>query len=92
MANQTRIVLDKDDRPKAEQILQATGIKTFSQLFSIFLINYGDHLVSALKASPMAPPPPVMMPASTVQPVRQIPAIERPQKVSTQLQPGISSF
>ncbi len=49
MANQTRIVLDADDRPKAEQILEATGIKTFSQLFSIFLINYGDHLVSALQ-------------------------------------------
>ena len=55
MANQTRIVLDSDDRPKAEQILEATGIKTFSQLFSIFLINYGDHLVSALKATPAAP-------------------------------------
>jgi hypothetical protein len=91
MANQTRIVLDQDDRPKAEQILQATGIKTFSQLFSIFLINYGDHLVSALKASPMAPLP-VMMPASNAQQLRQIPAIERPQKVSTQQQPGIGSF
>jgi hypothetical protein len=62
MANQTRIVLDQDDRPKAEQILEATGIKTFSQLFSIFLINYGDHLVSALKATPNAPPPPVTIP------------------------------
>jgi hypothetical protein len=64
MANQTRIVLDSDDRPKAEQILEVTGIKTFSQLFSIFLINYGDHLVSALKASPSTPPPPVTMPQS----------------------------
>jgi hypothetical protein len=64
MANQTRIVLDSDDRPKAEQILEQTGIKTFSQLFSIFLINYGDHLVSALKATPTAPPPPVMMPSA----------------------------
>jgi hypothetical protein len=64
MANQTRIVLDQDDRPKAEQILEVTGIKTFSQLFSIFLINYGDHLVSALKATPSAPPPPVTMPQS----------------------------
>lgn len=66
MANQTRIVLDADDRPKAEQILEATGIKTFSQLFSIFLINYGDHLVNALKATPMAPPPPVVMPTPLV--------------------------
>jgi hypothetical protein len=73
MANQTRIVLDSDDRPKAEQILEVTGIKTFSQLFSIFLINYGDHLVSALKAAPSAPPPPVMMPQSVSQPQAQIP-------------------
>jgi len=73
MANQTRIVLDQDDRPKAEQILEATGIKTFSQLFSIFLINYGDHLVTALKATPSAPPPPVMMPQSVSQPQAQTP-------------------
>jgi len=73
MANQTRIVLDQDDRPKAEQILEATGIKTFSQLFSIFLINYGDHLVTALKAIPSAPPPPVMMPQSASQPQVQTP-------------------
>lgn len=73
MANQTRIVLDQDDRPKAEQILEATGIKTFSQLFSIFLINYGDHLVTALKAIPSAPPPPVMMPQSVSQPQAQTP-------------------
>ncbi len=83
MANQTRIVLDADDRPKAELILEATGIKTFSQLFSIFLINYGDHLVSALKATPTAPPPPVAMPASVmmqaVQP-KQIPTISKPQR------------
>jgi hypothetical protein len=75
MANQTRIVLDQDDRPKAEQILEATGIKTFSQLFSIFLINYGDHLVSALKATPSAPPPPVMMPSQPVQ-SKQLPTIQ----------------
>lgn len=84
MANQTRIVLDSDDRPKAEQILEATGIKTFSQLFSIFLINYGDHLVSALRATPTAPPPPVAMPASMSQPpvaqLRQIPTISKPQR------------
>ncbi len=64
MANQTRVVLDEAERPKAEQILEQTGIKTFSQLFSIFLVNYGDHLVSALKATPMAPPPPVTMPST----------------------------
>ena len=77
MANQTRIVLDQDDRPKAEQILEATGIKTFSQLFSIFLINYGDHLVNALKSSPVvAPPPPVMMPASEPIQTRQLPTLQ----------------
>ena len=77
MANQTRIVLDADDRPKAEQILEATGIKTFSQLFSIFLINYGDHLVNALKATPTAPPPPVAMP-QPIQPtqIKQLPTIQ----------------
>jgi hypothetical protein len=91
MANQTRIVLDSDDRPKAEQILEATGIKTFSQLFSIFLINYGDHLVSALKATPTAPPPPVTMPGLTPQPPRQIPSIKPPQR-AVQQQPGISTF
>lgn len=91
MANQTRIVLDSDDRPKAEQILEATGIKTFSQLFSIFLINYGDHLVSALKTTPAAPPPPVTMPGSTAQAPRQIPSIKPPQR-AVQQQPGISTF
>jgi hypothetical protein len=77
MANQTRIVLDADDRPKAEAILEVTGIKTFSQLFSIFLINYGDHLVSALRAAPSAPPPPVVMPQSVSpsQLPRQLPII-----------------
>jgi hypothetical protein len=73
MANQTRIVLDAEDRPKAEQILETTGIKTFSQLFSIFLINYGDHLVSALKATPSAPPPPVVMPNAQPQPQQVAP-------------------
>lgn len=76
MANQTRIVLDQDDRPKAEAILESTGIKTFSQLFSIFLINYGDHLVSALKATPSAPPPPVTMPQAQAQTPKQLPTIK----------------
>ena len=46
---QTRVVLDESDRPKAEAIMTQTGIKTFSQLLSILLINYGDHLVSGNK-------------------------------------------
>ena len=75
MANQTRVVLDEAERPKAEQILELTGIKTFSQLFSILLVNYGDHLVSALKATPIAPPPPVVMPSQTAQP-KHLPSIQ----------------
>lgn len=76
MANQTRVVLDEAERPKAEQILEQTGIKTFSQLFSIFLVNYGDHLVSALKATPTAPLPPVgMLPQQTTQ-HKQLPTIQ----------------
>jgi hypothetical protein len=81
MANQTRIVLDADDRPKAEAILESTGIKTFSQLFSIFLINYGDHLVTTLKATPSSPPPPVTMPQLVTQPQvqpKRLPTIQPP--------------
>jgi hypothetical protein len=72
--SQTRIVLDADDRPKAEAILDATGIKTFSQLFAIFIHNYGDHLVNALKASPVPPPPPVVMPQPATN--KQMPTIQ----------------
>jgi hypothetical protein len=75
MANQTRVVLDEAERPKAEQILEQTGIKTFSQLFSILIVNYGTHLVSALKATPTAPPPPVVMPSQTSQP-KHLPSIQ----------------
>ncbi len=78
MANQTRVVLDEAERPKAEQILEQTGIKTFSQLFSIFLVNYGDHLVSALKATPIAPPPPVVMPSQSP---TELPTIQPSQAV-----------
>lgn len=78
MANQTRVVLDEAERPKAEQILEQTGIKTFSQLFSIFLVNYGDHLVGALKATPNAPPPPVVMPSTSP---KQLPTIQPSQAV-----------
>jgi hypothetical protein len=76
MANQTRVVLDEVERPLAEQILEQTGIKTFSQLFSIFIVNYGDHLVSALKATPTAPPPPVTIPSPHPIQERQLPTIQ----------------
>lgn len=87
MASQTRIVLDADDRPKAEQILEVTGIKTFSQLFSIFLINYGDHLVTALKATPSAPPPPVTMPQVQAQVPKQLPIITPSGQPAQQFKP-----
>ncbi|BAY78373.1 hypothetical protein NIES25_48470 [Nostoc linckia NIES-25] len=47
---QTRIVLDPKHKPKADQIMEETGISTLSQLFSILLVCYGDHLVNALKS------------------------------------------
>ncbi|AFY43652.1 hypothetical protein [Nostoc sp. PCC 7107] len=54
--SQTRIVLDPKHKPKAEEIMAATGINTYSQLFSILLVCYGDHLVSALKSPSMQIP------------------------------------
>lgn len=73
---QTRVVLDESDRPKAEEIMEATGIKTFSQLLSILLVNYGDHLVSALKTTPTPPPPPVQMGRSQGQRGQSKPSIQ----------------
>ncbi len=84
MATQTRVVLDDTERPKAEQILEVTGIKTFSQLFSILLVNYGDHLVSALKATPSAPPPPVIQPGASTQTPKQLPSIQPTQPAQSQ--------
>lgn len=77
MANQTRVVLDETERPLAEQILEQTGIKTFSQLFSILIVNYGNHLVSALKMAPTSPPPPVVMPTQP----KQLPSIQPTQNM-----------
>ncbi len=79
---QTRVVLDESDRPKAEEIMEATGIKTFSQLLSILLINYGDHLVSALKATPTPPPPPVTLGRSQGQQGQGKPSIQPPAQSS----------
>jgi hypothetical protein len=47
---QTRIVLETKHRPKADRIMEETGISTLSQLFSILLVCYGDHLVSSMKS------------------------------------------
>ncbi len=46
--SQLRIVLDSELKPKAEQIMKATGIKTLSQIFTIFVVYYGDELVNSL--------------------------------------------
>lgn len=47
--NQKRVVLDEKYVPLAEEIINKTGIHTFSQLFTILLVNYGDTLVRSLK-------------------------------------------
>lgn len=49
---QTRVVLNPKHRSKAEEILEATGIETYSQLLSVFIVNFGDLLVTALKSQP----------------------------------------
>ena len=47
--SQTRIVLAPKHKMKVEEILTQTGIESLSQLFSIFLVVYGDKLVSGIK-------------------------------------------
>jgi hypothetical protein len=46
---QTRIVLPNKYKPKAQEILDQTGIESLSQLFIIFLVNYGDQLKINIK-------------------------------------------
>ncbi len=55
MANQTRVVLDEAERPKAEQILEQTGIKTFSQLFSRPLAKVAAEVSWGLKLCDRSP-------------------------------------
>ncbi len=45
----TRVTIDDESKATAEEILKSTGIKSLSQLFTIFIVNYGDDLVSALQ-------------------------------------------
>jgi hypothetical protein len=47
---QVRVVLNPKYKPKAEEVLAATGLDNFSQLFSVLLVNYGDRLIAAFKA------------------------------------------
>ncbi|BAZ03334.1 hypothetical protein NIES37_73470 (plasmid) [Tolypothrix tenuis PCC 7101] len=49
--SQTRVVLDEKYLPLAKEIIEQTGINTYSQLFSILLVNYGDTLVKSLRGS-----------------------------------------
>ena len=51
MMNQKRIVLDQKYIPRAEEIINQTGINTYSQLFTILLVNYGDTLVKSLRGA-----------------------------------------
>jgi hypothetical protein len=46
---QTRIVLNPKHKPKADEILQETGISNFSELFGILLTCYGEKLINSLK-------------------------------------------
>ncbi|WP_414588755.1 hypothetical protein [Scytonema sp. PCC 10023] len=62
---QIRVVLDPKHQPKAEAILEQTGISTLSQLFSLLIVNYGDCLVNALKAHPTAVQAPIAQPKLT---------------------------
>ncbi|WP_341532239.1 hypothetical protein WKK05_41010 (plasmid) [Nostoc sp. UHCC 0302] len=69
---QTRIVLNPKYKPKAEEILEATGIDNLSQLFTLLLVNYGDCLVNCLKHSHQVPiqsptQPPTILPPSSPQ-------------------------
>jgi len=47
---QIRIVLNPKYKPKADEVLAATGLDNLSQLFSVLLVNYGDRLIAAFKA------------------------------------------
>lgn len=47
--SQTRIVLPGKYKPKAQEILDQTGIESLSQLFIIFLVNYGEQLKVNIK-------------------------------------------
>lgn len=47
---QVRIVLNPKYKSKAEEVLAVTGLENFSQLFTVFLVNYSDRLIAAFKA------------------------------------------
>jgi hypothetical protein len=46
---QIRIVLNPKHKPKANEVMTATGLDNLSQLFSVLLVNYGDRLIAAFK-------------------------------------------
>ena len=47
---QVRIVLNPKYKSKAEEVLAVTGLENFSQLFTVFLVNYSDRLIATFKA------------------------------------------
>lgn len=49
---QIRLVLTQKHKPLADRILDETGIETYTQLLSIFIVNYGEILIHALKGQP----------------------------------------
>lgn len=60
--SQTRITLNPQITPLAEELLQLTGITNLSNLFALFLTRYGQHLknswvigVSSTAAASMQP-------------------------------------
>ncbi|MUH00638.1 hypothetical protein F7734_53570 [Scytonema sp. UIC 10036] len=73
---QTRIVLDPKYKPKAEAILEQTGISTLSQLFTLLLVNYGDNLVNALKPQAMTMQAPLAPVPTTQQLPNELPKIQ----------------
>jgi hypothetical protein len=47
---QVRIVLNPKYKSHAEEVLAATGLENFSQLFAVLLVNYSDRLIAAFRA------------------------------------------
>jgi len=49
-SHQRRVVLSSKYSEIANRILEQTGIKNCSQLFSILLLNFGDELIERLRS------------------------------------------
>lgn len=73
---QTRIVLNPKYKPKAEEILEVTGIDSLSQLFTLLLVNYGDCLVNCLKHSHQLPRQSSLVAEASIKEPNQPPSIK----------------